>query len=63
MAADAIDVREPDLDPLGPRKINTRNACHIEPLSLSLLMFLVRADHPDHAAPADDLALVANAFD
>jgi len=26
-------------------------------------MFLIRADHPHHAAAADDLALVANPFD
>jgi hypothetical protein len=27
---------------------------------LSLLMLLIRADHPDHPAAADNLALVAN---
>jgi hypothetical protein len=26
-------------------------------------MFLIRADHPHHAAAADDLALVTNPFD
>jgi len=29
---------------------------------LSLLVFLIRADHPHHAAAPDDLALVANPF-
>src|SRR2546426_5835627 len=33
------------------------------PLSLPLFMFRIRADHPHHAAAADDLALVANPFD
>jgi hypothetical protein len=29
-------------------------------LTLSLLVLLIRADHPHHAAAPDDLALVAN---
>jgi hypothetical protein len=32
-------------------------------LSLTLLVFLIRADHPHHPAAADDLALVANSLD
>jgi hypothetical protein len=32
-------------------------------LSLPLLVLLIRADHADHAAAADDLALVANTLD
>jgi hypothetical protein len=35
----------------------------IKQSSLALLVFLIRADHPNHAAPADDLALIANALD
>jgi hypothetical protein len=31
--------------------------------ALPLLMLLIRADHPDDAAPTDDFALVANPFD
>jgi hypothetical protein len=32
-------------------------------LSLALLVFRVGANHPDHAAPMNDLAFVANLFD
>jgi hypothetical protein len=32
-------------------------------LTLTLFVLLIRADHPHHAAAADDLALVANPFD
>src|ERR1700741_4330141 len=32
-------------------------------LSLPLLVLLIRADHPHHAAAADDLALVTHPFD
>jgi hypothetical protein len=32
-------------------------------LALALLVLLVRADHANHAAPADDLAFIANALD
>ena len=43
---------------------NARNSRHWVPFSsLPLLVFLVRADHPHHAAAADDLALIANALD
>jgi hypothetical protein len=33
------------------------------PLSLPLLVLLVVANHPDDTAPADDLALGADALD
>jgi hypothetical protein len=32
-------------------------------LSLPLLVLLIRADHPHHAAAADDLAFVTNTLD
>jgi hypothetical protein len=32
-------------------------------LTLSLFMFLIRADHAHHATTAHDLALIANPFD
>src|SRR6476469_7886619 len=89
VAADAVDVGQPDLDPLGAREVHacdTRHfvesssgfrlqttdfrrvcglwsvACSLS-LPLSLLVLLVRADHPDHALAANDLALVTNALD
>src|SRR5262245_47060522 len=61
---DAVDVGQPDLDPLGAGKVNACYTSHFNsPLSLTLLVFLVRADHPDDAASADNLALVAHALD
>ena len=59
-AADAVDIREPDLDPLGAREINACNTRHR--LSLPLFVLRVRADHAHHTAAADDLALVANSL-
>jgi hypothetical protein len=35
----------------------------MDDLSLPLFMLLIRADHADHTAAADDLALIANALD
>src|SRR4051812_19821004 len=59
---DPVDVGESDLDPLGARQIHACDTCHnlSLTLSLSLLVLLIRTDHPHHAAAADDLALVAN---
>src|SRR5918999_1619172 len=59
---DAIDVGEADFDALGARQIDASNSRHVC-LSLPLFVFLIRANHSNHAAPADDLALIANALD
>src|SRR4029079_6907515 len=52
LAADAVDIREPDLDALGAREIIACNTRHR--LSLPLLVLCVRADHSHHSAAADD---------
>src|SRR5262249_17872093 len=60
---DAVDVGETDLDPLGARKINACDSCHLfspVDLTLSLLVLLVRANDPHDAPAPHDLALVAN---
>jgi hypothetical protein len=61
LAADAVDIREPDLDTLGAREINACNTRHRLPLPL--LVLCIRADHSHHPTAADDLALVADPLD
>src|SRR4030095_11177746 len=61
LSADAVDIREPDLDALGAREITACNTRHR--LSLPLLVLCVRADHSHHSAAADDFALVADPLD
>src|SRR5262245_22265286 len=71
---DAIDVRERDLTPLLPRQIHSSDPCHMSlhlprssagfagppPTSpLTLLVPWVLADDARHAAPLDDLAVLA----
>src|ERR671920_652171 len=64
LAADAVDVGQPDLDALGARQIHACDTCHgVSFLSLPLLVLLVRADDPDNASAADHFALVAHALD
>src|SRR5665647_1679209 len=60
--ADAVDVREPDLDPLLRRDVDACDTCHAD-LPLPLTMPRIRADHLDRAMTADDLALLAHRLD
>src|SRR4029453_14851698 len=62
-AADAVDVRQADLDPLVERQIHSRDSRHVCPLTLSLLVLGDRADDPDDAVSPDDLALHADSLD
>src|SRR5713226_1355063 len=62
----AIDRGQPDPEALLRRKIYTCDTCHAillkKPLSLTLLVLRVDANHPHHAAPVDHFALVTNLF-
>src|SRR6185436_437640 len=59
--SDAVDVAERDVHALVAREVDAGDPSHANPpLSLSLLVPGVRADHADHAAPADDLAAIAD---
>mgnify|MGYP006957830428 CR=1 FL=1 len=60
--ADPEDVREPDFNPLGPRKVNACNTRH-NCLPLPLLVLGVRADDPHDTLATHDLALVADLLD
>src|SRR4029077_10747300 len=62
LPADAVDVGQPDFHALRARQINACNTCHMNYLSLPLLVLLIRADHAHDALPAHDLALVTNPF-
>jgi len=61
---DAVDRGQPDPKALLRRKIYTCDTCHAillkKPLSLTLLVLRVGANHPDHTAPVDHLAFVTN---
>src|SRR5690606_5490781 len=65
LAADPVDVGQADLHPLGARKVYSCDSCHcsIPQLSLSLLVLLVRADHPHDPLATHDLALAADPLD
>src|ERR1700682_503076 len=60
--SDPIDRSQSDPKSLLRRKIHTCATCHAGSLSLPLLVFGVGANHPDHTAPVDDLALITNLF-
>src|SRR6185436_8451967 len=62
-ASDAVDVGQPDFDPLGSREINASNSRHMCFLSLSLLVLLIGTNHAHDAAAPHDLAFVTNPFD
>jgi hypothetical protein len=65
VTAEAIDVRECDLDALVAREVDAGDASHdfVGPLTLALLVARVAADDADDALALDDLALGANRFD
>src|SRR5205807_139827 len=51
---DPVEVPQSDVDPLVLRQIHSRDACHALLLSLSLLMFGVRAKDAHDPAALDD---------
>src|SRR4029077_10292729 len=65
VTADAVDIRERDLESLLARDVDAGDTGHRDAsfLTLPLLVARVLADHPDRAMPADDLALVAHLLD
>jgi hypothetical protein len=64
VAAEAVDVRECDLDALVAREVDACNASHdVFPLTLALLVLAVHADHANNALALDGLALDADRFD
>src|SRR3954454_23595043 len=54
--ADAVDVGEPDLEPLLVRKVHSGDTCQIRLLALALLVTWIRADDHGPAVPLDDAA-------
>ena len=60
--ADPVDVRQPDLEPLLVRKVDSRNACHWA-LSLPLLVPRVGADDHGRAVPLDHAAALTHGLD
>src|SRR6188472_1725831 len=61
--ADAVDVRQSDLEALLPREINSCNSCQFFPSSaLSLLVARVRANDQHLAVPLDHAAAVTHGF-
>src|SRR5581483_1380885 len=54
--ADAVDVGQPDLEPLLVREVHTRDTCHAALLPLPLLVPRVRADDHGRAVPLDHAA-------
>ena len=60
-AADAVDVRERDLEPLLAGNVDAGDTCHTKsPSALTLLVTRVRADDAHRAVPADHLALLTD---
>src|SRR5437867_69097 len=59
---DTEDVRQGVLDFLLARQVDTGNACHVLALPL-LVLGIALADHADHAAAADHLAMLADRSD
>src|SRR6185437_8555194 len=60
--ADAVDVRQPDLEPLLIREIDSGDACHWG-LPLPLLVTRIRADDHGRAVPLDHAAALAHGLD
>ena len=58
--ADAVDVRQPDLEPLLVREVHSCDACH---LTLPLLVSRVGADDHGLAVPLDHAAALAHGLD
>src|SRR5580700_6204082 len=62
LLANAVDRRQADPQALIDRQIYSSNACHKKPLTLALLVLRIAAYHPNHSAPMNDFALIANLF-
>ena len=62
-AADAVDVRERDLEPLLAGDVDTGDTSHVCPLALTLLVARVDADDAHGTVPTDHLALLAHLLD
>src|SRR6266511_3864104 len=60
---DPVDVRQPDLEPLLIRKIDSGDACQISLLALPLLVPRVRANDHGPAVPLDDATPLAHGLD
>ena len=62
---DAIDVSQTNFHALLARKVDTKNTsqCRSLPLTLTLLVAGVLADHVNLAMASDDLALIAHSLD
>jgi len=63
VTAEAVDVRECDLDALVAREVDACDACHDFLLTLTLLVAGVAANDANDALALDDLALGTNRFD
>src|SRR6266481_6566356 len=62
-ASDAVDISQPNLRPFVGWKIHPSYTCHLGiSLSLSLFVFRINADHPNHTFAVDDLALITHLF-
>src|SRR5581483_4328801 len=59
--ADAVDVGQPDLEPLLVREVDSGDACHS--LALPLLVPGIAADDHGRAVPLDDAAALAHGLD
>jgi hypothetical protein len=62
---DTVDIGNRNLHPLVPGQFNSRDACHrtFLPLSLALLVALIRAENTNHTLTAHDFAVLADFFD
>src|SRR5580765_6820513 len=61
--ADAVDVGQPDLEPLLIRKVHSGDTCQIRLLALALLVPWIRADDHRLAVPLDDAAPLTHRLD
>src|ERR687888_790588 len=61
--ADAVDVGQPDLEPLLIGQVHSCDACQRPLLALSLLVARIRADDHGRAVPLDDAAPLAHGLD
>ena len=59
--ADPVDVRQPDLEPLLVRKVDSGDAC--DDSALPLLVPRIAADHHGRAVPLDHAAALAHGLD